>query len=90
MAPAKKTKKVAAADEAAPEATADESTEAETPEEEDAPAKKPAKKAEAKGDGPIRVTLPDGSSRVYSRATHGAVYKTLAENYAEAHDGELS
>lgn len=37
----------------------------------------------------ITVTLPDGTARTYSEKTHGALYETLANNYAEAHDGEI-
>ncbi len=38
-------------------------------------------------DGPITVTLANGTSRTYSRETHGDVYKTLAANYHEANEG---
>lgn len=42
-------------------------------------------------EGPIRVTPTDGApERVYSFQSHGSVYKTLAQNYAEAHKGKLS
>lgn len=44
----------------------------------------------SKPEGSIKVTLPDGTFRLYSKKTHGAVYKTLAENYAESHDGKIS
>lgn len=38
-------------------------------------------------DGPITVTLANGTSRTYARETHGDVYKTLAANYHESNAG---
>ncbi len=35
------------------------------------------------------VTLPNGTSRVYSQKTHGKVWEVLAKNYAKAHKGEI-
>lgn len=57
----------------------------------EAASEKPAKagKPRAVRADKLTVTLPDGTQRVYSQATHGAVWETLAKNYAESNDGEI-
>jgi hypothetical protein len=41
-------------------------------------------------EGPITVICKNGApSRVYSREKDGAVYKSLAKNYAEHNDGTM-
>ena len=35
----------------------------------------------------LLVVLPDGSKRLYREVSHGAPWKTLANNYAEANKG---
>ena len=37
----------------------------------------------------LTVTLPNGTSRVYTEYTHGKVWEALAKNFAEANEGAV-